>query len=62
LAVQETRNWVSPGKSVSRKQKQKQKQKQKTGFRQLVRSCPASWPEGRTMGQQQIPDFPSNSF
>lgn len=31
-----------------------------------LRSCPATWPEARTMGQQQFPDFLSyflsNSF
>jgi len=31
-----------------------------------LRSCPSTWPEARTMGQQQFPDllsyFPSSSF
>jgi len=27
-----------------------------------LRSCPATWPEARTVGQLQFPDFPSNSF
>ena len=26
----------------------------------VFRSCPATWPEARKMGQQQFPDFPQN--
>jgi len=27
-----------------------------------LRSCPSTWPETRTMGQEQFPDFLNNSF
>ena len=33
-----------------------------TGHGQPIRSCLATWPEARTVSQQQFPGFPSNSF
>jgi hypothetical protein len=50
LAVKETRS-----KSLS----------QRTGQFQAssgLRSCPATWPEAKTIGQQQFPDFLSYFF
>jgi hypothetical protein len=64
--VQETRptsvskNQASPGKSVTKKNPPGLKQPIRNC--PAIRSCPTTWPEASAMGQQQFPDFPSNSF
>jgi hypothetical protein len=68
--TQTKQNKTKQNKTKQNKTKQNKTNKNKTnpGFRQVIRNCPtirsftATWPEARTISQQQFPDFPSNRF